>query len=280
MNLPCLIIEKIINFSSQRDMWALTKVFEYSGRQTKIICPFCVKEDGIVDKLFLGDETPWFDKKYYDIDQRASQITLKRQDYADDSFEVKMRSIQQINNLESANLGYKTRRYREKLNILIRNRDETIQTINKILQEAEIFVNVTEFIHHISEKHDLYSTIFRSMIDSHQYIASFRRNRVGFGIVLEGYAGDYRSVLTQTIIQGGLIMVQDKLTGTIQKHKFLPESLHRISALRDYLECLCDAAECKRHYTLNSLEYIEAERYYGRANTLRLICNSILRFHY
>ena len=281
MNFPCVVISKILSFSSQRDMQSLVKVFGQSSSQTKIICPFCITFTTFDEKLFnFKNEIPWYDIRYVYDEHRASRITIDRIDYPDDSFEIKMKSMEEINSFkyDECILEYHMIRYQARLNEMVQNPMETSIRLNEILNQTEIFDKIPEFITHMADRHDDYSRIFYSMLESNDKIASLRRRSVDYGIVLEGCAGEYRSILTQTILQGSIIMIQDKLPGSTQKHKLLPESLHKILALRDYLECFCDAVEC-RFYSLNR-EMIEAEKYFGRANALRLICNSILKYSY
>ena len=170
-------------------------------------------------------------------------------------------------------------KYQARLNELIQNPMETSIKLNGILNQTRIFNKIPEFISHVADSHSDYSRIFYSMMETDDMIASFRRSRVDYGIVLEGYAGEHRSIITKTVLQGSMIMIRDTLPGSTQKHKLMPDSLHKVLALRNYLECFRDAAEC-RVYNSSRFEMIEAEKYFGRANALRLICNSILKFPY
>ena len=280
MYFPFVVISKFLNFSSQRDMKTLAEIFQCSPKLTKLICPFCLTFESMDKELFhLSDEIPWYDIRYLYDQHRASRITLDRIEYADDSFELKMRTMEEINDFkfDKCVLDLHMLRYQQRLNTLIQNPTETVTRINEILKNSEIFNTVWDFVNHIVDNHIECSRIFFSMMQSNE-ITSFRRDRVGYGITLEGYAGEYRSILTQTIIQGALIMVQDLVPGSTQKHQLIPTSLHKILALRNLLQCICDAIQCRIHHP--NRETMEAERYYGRANALRLICDSILKLPY
>ena len=260
-------------------MKTLAEIFQCSPKLTKLMCPFCLTLETMDKELFqLSDEVPWYDIRYLYDQHRASRITFDRIEYGDDSFELKMRTMEEINDLkfDKCVLDLHMLRYQQRLNILIQNPTATVTRINEILKNSEIFNTVWDFVNHIFDNHIECSRIFNAMQSNE--MASFRRDRVGYGITLEGYAGEYRSILTQTIIQGTMIMIQDLVPGSTQKHQLIPTSLHKILALRNLLECICDAMQC-RIYQPNR-ESMEAEKYYGRANALRLICDSILKKPY
>ena len=265
MNLPFVVISKILNFSSQRDVQAIRDVFNVSSRTTKIICPFCINFEKMDEILFQLKRVPWYNLKYNDY--RASQVTFERI-RMNDSYRVKFKPLKEM----------KSTHYSNQIDFLMKNSAQTVLELNKILENSKIFDRLAEFLSHLTDSHKEYSSIFESLVQSNTRIASLRRDKVDIGTVLDGYAGEYRSVLTQTMVQSIMIMMQDLLPGSTGKFRLLPTSMHKILAFRDHLECFCDAAQFK--ILEPSHESIEAEIFFGRANALRIICNFLLKLSY
>jgi len=267
MNFPCLVFSKILNFSSQRDVQAIRDVFNLNfSTKTKIMCPFCIDTfDGMDQILFHLNKVPWYNLEYSAY--RASQVTFERITL-DESYRVRFRTLKEMEMTD----------YRNQIDYLMENSTKTILELNKILENLKLFDGLTELLGHLTDSHEEYSSIFESMMQSKLEIASIRRDHVDIGIVLDGYAGENRSVLTQTIVQSTMIMMQDLLPGSTGKFRLLPTSMHKILAFRNYLECFCDAAQFK--VLEPNRESIEAEIFFGRANALRIICNFLLKLSY
>ena len=267
MDFPYLVLSKILNFSSQRDVQAIRDVFNLNiSRKTKIICPFCIDTFDRIDQiLFHLNKNPWYKLGY--TTYRTSQVTFERITM-DESYRVRFRTLKEMEMTD----------YRNQIDYLMENSTDTILELNKILKNLKLFEGLTEFLSHLTDNHEEYSNIFSSMMQSKLGIASIRRNHVDIGTVLHGYAGEHRSVLTQTIVQSTMIMMQDLLPGSTGKFRLLPTSMHKILAFRNYLECFCDAAQFK--VLEPNRESIEAEIFFGRANALRIICNSLLKHPY
>ena len=115
-----------------------------------------------------------------------------------------------------------TTNFRNQIAYLMENYAKTILELNKILENLKLFDGLTELVSHLTDSHEEYSSIFQSMMRSKLEIASIRRDHVHIGIVLDGYAGENRSVLTQTIVQSTMIMMQDLLPGSTGNFRLLP----------------------------------------------------------